>query len=57
MFPEFDDEGTLVNFFVETGLEGVQNGVGGSDDFFGDFGIVWHFGEVILTADCTDGRG
>ncbi len=48
LFLELDDEGSLVKFFVETGLERVQNGVGGSDDFFGDFGIVGHFGEVVF---------
>ena len=34
LFGEFDDKGAFVELFIETGLEGEEHLVGGSDDLF-----------------------
>ncbi len=39
LFGELDDEGSFVELFVESGLEFVEYGVGGSYYLFGEF--VW----------------
>ena len=35
LFGEFDDEGAFVELFIETGLEGEEHFVSGSDNHFG----------------------
>ena len=58
LFGEFDDEGALVKFFIETGFEGVEDLDRGSDDDFGEFVVVCEHGEEeVLTTDDTDGHG
>ena len=53
-FSEFDDEGTLIKLFIKAGLEGIQNGVGGTNDDFRELGVGGHKEERGLTTDFTD---
>jgi hypothetical protein len=39
---EFDDKGSLVEFLVQAGLEGIEDGVGGADDFLGKVSVLGH---------------
>jgi hypothetical protein len=40
LFGEFDDEGSLLELFIEAGLEGVEHLHRGSDDDFGELFVV-----------------
>lgn len=42
LFAEFYDQGALVKLFVKTGLECVEDSVGGADDYFGQFRFRGH---------------
>ena len=57
LFGEFNHQGPLVKLFIQTGLEGVEDLHGGTDDDFGEFFVVGEHNGNYLTTDFTDGHG
>ena len=51
LFGKFDDKCSFVEFFIESGLEGEENFVGGTDNGFGKF---VGFLRIDFTTDCTE---
>jgi hypothetical protein len=54
---EFNHQRALVEFFIESGFEGVENFYGGTDDDLCELVVVSQHGGRYLTTDGTDGHG
>jgi hypothetical protein len=39
---EFDDKGSLVELFIEAGLERIEDDIGSADDFFRESSVEGH---------------